>query len=141
MAANGSGDVVPPPVSRSLEVIREMLRQQHQQKDEENVTVAVPQPQRIASAQMLQLAAATAQCEEDALRRATVLELVGRVLSGALSPAVSLHCFGSSANGLGTSDSDLDIHLGGWHNGIYFYIGIYNISDRDSSCSAAGMSS
>jgi DNA polymerase sigma len=40
------------------------------------------------------------------------MEMVGRLLSTAFPPAVSLHCFGSSANGLGTSDSDLDLHLG-----------------------------
>ena len=66
----------------------------------------------LASAQMLQLAAATAQCESDSQRRTAVLELVSHLLTAAFPPSVSLHCFGSSANGLGTSDSDLDIHLG-----------------------------
>ena len=66
----------------------------------------------LASAQMLQLAAATAQCESDSPRRTAVLELVSHLLTAAFPPSVSLHCFGSSANGLGTSDSDLDIHLG-----------------------------
>jgi DNA polymerase sigma len=61
---------------------------------------------------MLQLASATAMCEADSQRRAGVLELVSRLLASAFPPAVRLHCFGSSANGLGTSDSDLDIHLG-----------------------------
>jgi DNA polymerase sigma len=111
-------------VSRCHEAIRQMLlhiRQQHPDSPPRHGVngggYAVNSGSgtsglRLASAQMLQLADATAMGEEDGQRRAAVLELVSRLLASAFPPAVSLHCFGSSANGLGTSDSDLDIHLG-----------------------------
>ena len=76
----------------------------------------------LASAQMLQLVAATAQSEADTLRRAAVLELVERLLAAAFPFDVTLHCFGSSANGLGTSDSDLDIHLGKQGKEIWYLL-------------------
>ena len=119
----------PPPESEPSpkcchETIRQLLLQQQHKKGQAASAVGVlPTPlnggsvssPRLVACQMLQLAAATAQCEADGQRRAAVLELVGRLLAAAFPAAttpITLHCFGSSANGLGTSDSDLDIHLG-----------------------------
>jgi hypothetical protein len=108
-------------------VIHDMLLLLGQQQEDQRGSIGscIAQMSHSASAQMVRLAEATAQGKADTLRRAAVMELVGRLLSTAFPPAVSLHCFGSSANGLGTSDSDLDLHLG--------KIATIGILDRSSS--------